>query len=306
MAGYAAEMDRMLDSNQGLRSRFTVKVHFEDFTTPLVEQLIRKKLFVDGMKLSGDAELRLNSVADRLRSAPKFANGRDVTNFCDKLFQQVAGRASGADDEEDDEFTIEPIDLEGALAELLKMKPAADSGTVTTPVPSKQSFPMASVQAQQSAPPPPAVSHAVIAQEETADVIMEEAADQSGGVEPHLVVLQTILDQRGLNSAEGVEYLSTLSTFDEEFIDLAQEIATALNISLEEASAKLTEWQSQQADVREKMKAQQTEMEVAKKEKRQALLPIWRCGVCGAADKPYIACSVAPFIVRYEMFPVNA
>ena len=33
--------------------------------------------------------------------------------------------------------------------------------------------------------------------------------------------------------------------------------------------------------------------------------PIWRCGVCGRADKPWIACYVAPFIVRYEKVPLG-
>lgn len=48
------------------------------------------------------------------------------------------------------------------------------------------------------------------------------------------------------------------------------------------------------------MREQEKEVELAKATKRKALLPIWRCGVCGRADKPYIACYVAPFIVRYE------
>jgi hypothetical protein len=37
-----------------------------------------------------------------------------------------------------------------------------------------------------------------------------------------------------------------------------------------------------------------------KTKKRQA---IWRCGACGRADKPYIACFVAPYIVRYDEVP---
>jgi len=42
------------------------------------------------------------------------------------------------------------------------------------------------------------------------------------------------------------------------------------------------------------------EKEKAKAENRAALVPIWRCAVCGRADISYIACYVAPFIVRYE------
>jgi hypothetical protein len=43
---------------------------------------------------------------------------------------------------------------------------------------------------------------------------------------------------------------------------------------------------------------------VAREKERRAaeevtMQAIWRCGVCGRADKPYIACWVAPYIVRY-------
>lgn len=53
------------------------------------------------------------------------------------------------------------------------------------------------------------------------------------------------------------------------------------------------------------MRAQEKEVEAAKAERRKAMVPIWRCGVCGRADKPYIACYVAPFIVRYEEIEVS-
>ena len=66
------------------------------------------------------------------------------------------------------------------------------------------------------------------------------------------------------------------------------------------AHDKLLEWQKMQLDVREKMEEQEKEVELAKAQNRKALVPIWRCGVCGRADKPYIACFVQPFIVRYE------
>ena len=48
------------------------------------------------------------------------------------------------------------------------------------------------------------------------------------------------------------------------------------------------------------MKEQEKEIKLAKADRRKALVPIWRCSVCGRADKPYIACYVAPFILRYE------
>jgi AAA+ superfamily predicted ATPase len=76
MAGYQKAMDSMLDSNQGLRSRFTERVHFEDFTPALVEQLVCQKVASDGMEMS-DASLDcLGDIAERMKAAPNFANGK--------------------------------------------------------------------------------------------------------------------------------------------------------------------------------------------------------------------------------------
>lgn len=41
LAGYDSDMNAMLDANQGLRSRFSEKLVFEDFSPSLVEQVTR-------------------------------------------------------------------------------------------------------------------------------------------------------------------------------------------------------------------------------------------------------------------------
>ena len=65
-----------------------------------------------------------------------------------------------------------------------------------------------------------------------------------------------------------------------------------------EAKAQLFEWQSKQKDLEEMVQEQKM------RSKAMGARPIWRCGVCGRADKPWIACYVAPFIVRYEKIPM--
>jgi hypothetical protein len=49
----------------------------------------------------------------------------------------------------------------------------------------------------------------------------------------------------------------------------------------------------------------ENELAIMKKTKKKGRVPIWRCAVCGAADKPYIACYVAPYVVRYEERELN-
>jgi hypothetical protein len=83
-------------------------------------------------------------------------------------------------------------------------------------------------------------------------------------------------------------------------MQLVSDMASKLGMAGEEVTALVTDWQAKQAVVRSKVEAQENETQKARAEKRKALVPVWRCGVCGRADKNYIVCYVAPFIVRYE------
>jgi hypothetical protein len=58
----------------------------------------------------------------------------------------------------------------------------------------------------------------------------------------------------------------------------------------------LKTWQTNQKRVHEQLRQHEFE----KKAGKQKLRAIWRCAVCGRADKPWVACWVSPYIVRYE------
>jgi len=134
----------------------------------------------------------------------------------------------------------------------------------------------------------------------------EEKGDDIISTEKFYLELQNIVDAMGLNTAEGVAGLSSLDVSSQEFADLVSELVRRTNglLTVDMARAKLLDWIRDQENVRDKMLEQEKEMELAKLQKRKALLPIWRCNVCGRADKPYIACYVAPFIVRYEEYDI--
>ena len=65
-------------------------------------------------------------------------------------------------------------------------------------------------------------------------------------------------------------------------------------MSYDDAKAKLTDWQLLQENLEGMIQKEKI------KTKTFGAWPIWPCGVCGLADTPWIACYVAPFIVRYE------
>jgi rubrerythrin len=120
------------------------------------------------------------------------------------------------------------------------------------------------------------------------------------GMDPvFLKTLQNAIDAMGLGSEDGANRLKKLSPDSKEFTDLICELERDTGLSYDDAKAKLIEWQSLQENL-EAMIQQEKQ-----KTKTLGARPIWRCGVCGRADKPWIACYVAPFIVRYEKVPMG-
>jgi hypothetical protein len=84
-----------------------------------------------------------------------------------------------------------------------------------------------------------------------------------------------------------------------EFANLLLRLQKDTGMSYVAAQAKLTEWQSLQENLEEMIQKEKI------KTKTLGARPIWRCGVCGREDKPWIACYVSPFIVRYEKIPLD-
>lgn len=307
LAGYASDMDEMLEVNQGLRSRFTERFHFENFTPEKVLELVCSRLrsfHVEDMVTRED----LFNLSVQLASLSGFANGRDVDTFVKKAETNMH-----CSDRSDDAIVLE--DLQNALDDLRSMKGGDQQ------IQSKSDSEILSPQYQQMSASmkasvwKPTVTTSTIStavpsaqveeledkdEEEEFVAISDQDADKSDRLPMFLQSLQDLLDERGLNSRNGVERLAKLSLDGIEMTDLAQEIAHTLQCSEEEAREMLKKWQESQEDVREKLAKQEREMDNAKLAGRKALVPIWRCGVCGRADEPYIACYVQPFIVRYE------
>ena len=114
-----------------------------------------------------------------------------------------------------------------------------------------------------------------------------------------LKTLQNAIDTMGLGSEDGTNRLRNLSQDSKEFADLISLLEREADLSYDDAKAKLIEWQSNQENLEAMIQLEK------QKTKTLGARPIWRCGVCGRADKPWIACYVAPFIVRYEKVPMG-
>lgn len=312
LAGYKSDINDMLNVNQGLRSRFSENLHFDNFTIDMSIKLLKQKIQSGiSSEFSEDANNSLPDLVNELITLPSFGNGRDIETLSKRVIRNFANRRSRKNNTSSDCNQISVEDISNACRDFIFEKRSASDNNDQHKSSSNHKQEQPQLQPQQQSYD--VHQHQPITNVQTTKAIVEsktiDEADDSienthetsaDGV--FLKELQNIIDEMGLNSAEGVASLSLYDINSAEFKALINELVLRSNgmLNYESAKEKLVSWQSAQEDVREKMEEQEKEMKLAKAEKRKALLPIWRCGVCGAADKPYIACYVQPFIVRYQ------
>ncbi len=94
VAGYTDLMDEFLESNPGLRSRFSNFIHFDDYTADEMMEILRKNLADQEYRLSGEAEEKaLQIMREWVANKPEnFANARDVRNFMEHAISNQASR----------------------------------------------------------------------------------------------------------------------------------------------------------------------------------------------------------------------
>ena len=95
VAGYDAEMRKLLQSNKGLASRFPFTFHFEDYTPAELRRIFNLTLEQHSMMLTPGAGAQLDLlIADlyQRRDPEEWANGREMRRLCESVFRVVAAR----------------------------------------------------------------------------------------------------------------------------------------------------------------------------------------------------------------------
>lgn len=95
VAGYTNEMHKFLDSNPGLRSRFSIKVEFPNYSADEMVQIFEKMCASDGYKPDADALARLRAHLLELRTSSAisaFGNARGVRNIFERMTINQANR----------------------------------------------------------------------------------------------------------------------------------------------------------------------------------------------------------------------
>lgn len=116
LAGYQAEMQKLLQSNPGMGSRFSTAVHFADYTPSELMEITRQSVAKQGLALAPGCEALLQAFFSRRPPG----NGRLVRNLIEQTSQEQALRVQPrlAELSKGDLNTIQPSDLQAALSRL--------------------------------------------------------------------------------------------------------------------------------------------------------------------------------------------
>jgi SpoVK/Ycf46/Vps4 family AAA+-type ATPase len=119
LAGYPAEMDMLLESNPGLRSRFKKFFHFPDYSVD--DLLLIIKNYADKYQYRMDAEAEV-FLSEKLSETELNGNGRFATNLVDEAIQSQAYRlidGNNVENLDEDVLYLEKQDFEAAINKLL-------------------------------------------------------------------------------------------------------------------------------------------------------------------------------------------
>ena len=94
VAGYADLMTDFLESNPGLRSRFTKEVHFPDYTREGLWLIFDHIVEVNGFKLAADTVDSARAQIERIYGSrgSNFGNAREMRTFFESVVQRQANR----------------------------------------------------------------------------------------------------------------------------------------------------------------------------------------------------------------------
>lgn len=106
MAGYPDEMESLIESNPGLRSRFPKAIHFPDYTTDELLQIMETLGEKGGYRLDPGATARARLWLDSITRDKGFGNGRTARNLFEHAVATQATRLAPIAHPSDEELTV--------------------------------------------------------------------------------------------------------------------------------------------------------------------------------------------------------
>ncbi len=119
VAGYPDLMSRFINSNPGLKSRFSKYFHFPDYGVPEMQEIFDSMCRKYDYLIDDEARSKVKEHLEFLHrnKDSNFANARDVRNFFERIVSNQASRiVRAANIDEDEMMTIRAEDIENALS----------------------------------------------------------------------------------------------------------------------------------------------------------------------------------------------
>lgn len=92
LAGYPREMERLLDMNEGLRSRIGDKISFEDYSEDELMEIMASMAEKHSLVLSDDAKAEVRRIVAIAKNEKNFGNGRFMRQLLENGYENMALR----------------------------------------------------------------------------------------------------------------------------------------------------------------------------------------------------------------------
>ena len=113
VAGYDEDMNKFLDANTGLKSRFTNTIVFEDYSNEEMLSIFKTFVKKDGYSLGTELDNKLINIFQTIRKNSKhFGNGRDARKVFNSAKSNLDMRLSNLDDLVQGDSRLTIIELE--------------------------------------------------------------------------------------------------------------------------------------------------------------------------------------------------
>lgn len=98
LAGYTAPMKKLMESNEGIESRFPNVFSFEDYTTDELMEIGKLMIHKQGFKLTEGAATNMRAIIEEEaeKPSPRFGNGRFVSNLLQNQILASLGARTAA------------------------------------------------------------------------------------------------------------------------------------------------------------------------------------------------------------------
>jgi len=92
VAGYEEPMKNFIESNEGLKSRIPLKLHFEDYTPEQLVEVVERFVANDGFKMDPNCTKKFHEAAVIISQSDVKGNGRDMRNVYEKTVRNQSSR----------------------------------------------------------------------------------------------------------------------------------------------------------------------------------------------------------------------